>query len=261
MPRSWTARENVKKYEELLQLYCHESKTIFEIGKILNIHYVTVYQRLIRFNIPIRGSEKSCHNARILLVPPHSGDLAEFCGIMLGDGHVGLAQLFVTVNVKTDSSYIQYLQNLIEGLFNFRPRVIRFRGVCVDLCITSKHLMRELRTIGLYSPNKVRDQVVIPHWIFQSTEYQRRFVRGFFDTDGSIYQLKWFNAVQMSFKNRSFPLLEGTREILLSCGYRPSRISNYSVYLTRRQDVRRYIQEIGFGNDKHRLRARSFGIP
>jgi len=179
---------------------------------------------------------------------------------MLGDGHVGLSQLFITVNVKTDASYVLYLQNLIEGLFNFRPRLtaIRRRSI-LDLYVTSTFLMKELRTIGLYSPNKVRDQVGIPNWIFQSTEYERRFIRGFFDTDGSIYQLKWFNAVQMSFKNRSFPLLAGTREILLSLGYRPSKISNYSIYLTRRQDIRRYIEEIGFGNEKHGLRARLFG--
>ncbi len=164
------------------------------------------------------------------------------------------------VNIKTDAPYVTYLQSLLESLFTFRPRVSQIRGVCVYLYITSLHLMKELRTIGLYSPNKVRDQVSIPYWIFKSTEYQRRFVRGFFDTDGSIYQLKWFNAAQMSFKNRSFPLLEGTRDILLSLGYRASRISNYSIYLTRQQDIRRYIEEIGFGNDKHRLRARLFGI-
>ncbi len=90
--------------------------------------------------------------------------------------------------------------------------------------------MKELRTIGLYSQNKVRDQVGIPDWIFHTAEYQRRFVRGFFDTDGSIYQLKRFHAIQMSFRNRSFPLLEGTRRILLGLGFHPSRVSSYSVY-------------------------------
>ncbi len=130
----------------------------------------------------------------------------------------------------------------------------------MDLYITSTFLMKELRTIGLYSMNKVRDQVGIPDWIFLEAEYQRRFVRGFFDTDGSIYELKHFSAVQMSFRNRSFPLLEGTRRILLNLGFHVSRISNYSVYLTRKGDIRRYVQEIGFGNAKHSTRAARFGI-
>ncbi len=105
MPRPWTPREKSEKYEELIQLYSHQSKTIAEIGRILHIHEYTVYKRLIKFNIPIRGAEKSCHNARILHVPLHTGDLAEFCGVVLGDGHVGLTQLLITVNVSTDASY------------------------------------------------------------------------------------------------------------------------------------------------------------
>ncbi len=86
MPKKWTALEESKKYEELLELYVRQHKTIFEIGRILGLEAGSVYWRLMRCKIPIRGSEKSCHNARILHVPPHSGDLAEFCGVMLGDG-------------------------------------------------------------------------------------------------------------------------------------------------------------------------------
>lgn len=83
-------------------------------------------------------------------------------------------------------------------------------------------------------------------------------MRGFFDTDGSIYGFKHFHAVQMSFRNRSFPLLEVTRRILLNLGFQASRISSYSVYLTRREDMRRYVEEIGFGNTKHSTRAARF---
>lgn len=130
----------------------------------------------------------------------------------------------------------------------------------LDLYISSAQLVRELREIGLYSSNKVKDQVGIPHWIFSDVECQRRFVRGFFDTDGSIYLLKHFNAPQMLLKNCSRPLLDGTRQILLGLGYHPSRVSGYSVYLTRRSDVETYAREIGFGNLKHVKRAQAFGV-
>ncbi len=151
-------------------------------------------------------------------------------------------------NIKTDSPYASYLQDLLERLFDFRPSVTAVRrGSTVDLYITSTYLMKELRSIGIYSTNKVRDQVGIPDWIFLKAEYQRRFVRGVFDTDGSIYELKHFHAVQMSFRNRLFRLLEGTRRILLNLGFHASTVSSYSVYLTRREDIRRYVQEIGLG--------------
>lgn len=174
---------------------------------------------------------------------------------------MGVHQLTITVNIKTDAQYVPYLQDLVESLFQFRPPKTQVQdGSVVDLYLTSIHLMRELRGIGLNSSNKVKDQVGIPDWIFTETEYQRRFVRGFFDTDGSIYLLKHFNAPQMLFKNRSIPLLDGTRQILLNLGYYPSRVSGYSVYLTRRRDIERYVDEVGFGNSKHLERARRFGV-
>jgi hypothetical protein len=179
---------------------------------------------------------------------------------MLGDGNIAAAQLRVTVNAQTDLAYIPYLQDLFERLFAFRPRLARSRHGRVDLYLTSASLVRCLSTIGLHSRNKVRDQVGIPRWIFDSLEYRQRFVRGFFDTDGSIYRLKRFHAVQLSFRNRSTPLLDGTRQALLDLGYHPSLTSNYAVYLTRRRDIQRYIQEIGFGNAKHQFRARAFGL-
>ncbi len=261
MPARWTAQKEKEKYQELLDLYANQNKTISEIGAILSVAPNTVYDRLIRLKIPIQTEQKpGYNNARVIDVPPRSGDLAEFCGIMLGDGHIGPAQIFITVNIKTDSAYVPYLQDLLERLFHFRPRVtaVKSRSVA-DVYVTSAHLVRQLRGIGLYSSNKVRDQVGVPDWIFSALEYQRRFLRGFFDTDGSIYQLKHFEAVQMSFSNRSLPLLEGTRQLLLNLRYRPSRVSDHSVYLTRRKDIKTYIQEIGFGNAKHAERAQRFG--
>lgn len=55
-------------------------------------------------------------------------------------------------------------------------------------------------------------------------------------------------------------LLDGTRQALLDLEYHPSRVSDHSVYLTRRRDIEQYIQEIGFGNAKHRQRAAAFGV-
>jgi hypothetical protein len=100
----------------------------------------------------------------------------------------------------------------------------------------------------------------VPSWISDSLEYRGRLIRGFFDADGSIYRLNHFNAVQMSFMNRSMPLLYGARQVLLDLGYHPSLISNHPVYLTRRGDVARCIEEIGFGNARHHFHAKAFAI-
>lgn len=262
MPRRWSEQEEQEKIKELLDLYVHQNKTISQIAPILGLSQVGVYDRLVRLRIQTQRSLKPrFDNRRILDVPPLSEDLAEFCGVMLGDGHIGNGQIFITVNIKTDRNYVPYLQDLLERLFHFTPRVTKvINEAVVNLYVTSAYLVRKLRDVGIYSSNKVRDQVRVPDWIFGAPEYQRGFLRGFFDTDGSIYRLKHFDAVQMSFSNLSLPLLEGTRQLLLRLGYRPSRFSGHAIYLTRQTDVRKYAQEIGFGNLKHYGRAAIFGI-
>lgn len=263
MPRKWTGAEEHDKREELIELYVRQNKTIFQIGPILNLSPGAVYDRLVRLGIATRPKSlgKPSHNARMLDVPAFSAELAEFCGIMLGDGHLGRHQLSITINIKTDAHYVPYVQSLVESLFQYRPPRTQVKdGSVVDLYLTSTDLMKKLRNVGLYSSNKVKDQVGIPEWIFAGSEFQKRFVRGFFDTDGSIYLLKHFNAPQMLFKNKSIPLLDGTRQILLDLGFHPSRVSGFSVYLTRRRDIERYVAEIGFGNTKHLERARRFGV-
>src|SRR3989442_5286416 len=122
--RKWTEQQQRGKYKELAELYVHQNKTIFEIAALLHVHPGGVYDRLVRLGIPTgpKRHEKPSHNARMLHVPSLCGDLAEFCGVMLGDGHIGPSQIWITVNVKTDAPYIPYLQALQEHLFQFRPR-------------------------------------------------------------------------------------------------------------------------------------------
>jgi len=261
MPRRWTAQEETEKRIELEELYVRRNLPIGEIADLLGLAEMTVYNRLLRLGIRIQRELKPGYShARHIPLPAYSGDLAEFCGIILGDGHIGAGQFWVTINAQTDLHYVPYVQDLCEELFAFRPRIARDRPGSVDLYLTSSSLVKSLSRIGLYSSNKVHDQVAVPRWIFDSLEYRRRFLRGLFDTDGSIYRLKHFNAVQMSFRNRSTPLLEGTRQALHDLGYHPSRVSSHSVYLTRRADIDRYIKEIGFGNAKHRFRAKAFRV-
>ncbi len=104
--------------------------------------------------------------------------------------------------------------------------------------------------------NKVKSQVDVPKWIFSNEEFMKRFLRGFFDTDGSIYKLRY--GIQISFKNYSHPLLKSLQKMLSGLGYKPSRISSHSVYVTRVSDVVRFFEEIQPANIKHKKRYDAF---
>ena len=262
MPQRWTIKEENRKREELLDLYVNQNKAIGEIGKILSIGESTVFDRLKRLDIPTFPERKPHYLNKkrgSLVFPDFCENLAEFFGIMLGDGHIGLGQIWIYINTTTDRKYIPYVENLLEFLFGIKPgHHYRKNDDMVDLFISSVELINYLKEKGLFVTNKVKYQVDIPSWILNKDSYKKSFLRGFFDTDGSIYNLKF--GTQMSFCNKSIPLLLSTRKILLNLGYRPSNVSSYKVYLTRQPDLEKYVNEIGFGNQKHIDRAKNFGI-
>lgn len=109
--------------------------------------------------------------------------------------------------------------------------------------------------MGLVS-NKVKEQVGVPSWIFEETKYIKGFLRGFFDTDGSVYKLRF--GIQIAFTNRSLPLLISSRQMLTLLDYSPSAVSKYHVYLTRRDQVTKFFQEIQPSNQKHQVRFNKF---
>lgn len=245
-----------------VELYVKQNKPIGEIGQILGIAECTVFDRLKRLHIKITPERKALYLNKkrgVLSYPVYSEKLAEFVGVMLGDGHIASGQIWVFVNTATDRGYISYVQTLIRFLFGAEPSCYyRKDKDMANIFLSSVDLVRYLRDIGLFATNKVRQQADIPTWIFDSYAYKRSFLRGFFDTDGSLYPLKF--GIQMNFCNRSIPLLKSARRILVDLHFRPSRISCYKIYLTRRPDLYRYAQEIGFGNPKHLTKAKRFGL-
>lgn len=253
MARRWTTDEENKYRAELIRLYVRENRSLKEVAKVLKIAEQTVFQRLNRLDIPTRPDLKTNYRNRrsdIIFPTVRSESLAEFFGIMLGDGHVSRFQILVTLGNK-EESYAQHVCALMKKLFGASPSIgIRKTGYR-DVYLGSVALAKWLFTEGLVS-HKVAAQVRTPRWIFAKKKYMTAFLRGFFDTDGSVYKLKY--GTQVSFTNMSKPLLRDLQEMLRALGYGASGISGNSVYLTKNADVRRFFREAGPANTKHRRR-------
>lgn len=259
MPARWTIQEEKEKRKELASFYIFENRTIGEIADILEIQESTVFGRLRRLGIPIEPWKKDgyLNKRKGVNIPSFSRNLAEFIGVMLGDGHISNTQIWISSG-ENEKEYHRYLINLAESLFSVRMKSIkRTHKAAIALYMGSVEIVQFLLRMGLVH-NKVREQVQIPPWIMKKHEYAKGFLRGFFDTDGSVYKLRF--GVQMGFCNRSLPLLFGTKSLLDSLGYSPSEMSSYRIYLTRKADLMRYASDIGFGNLKHLAKARKFGI-
>lgn len=258
MATRWTKHQEQLYAEELRKLYILENKTISEIGVILKLSPSTVYDRLIRLKIPSTPKLKVHYlNKRqdITIPKRYSKILAEFFGVMLGDGKLSHFQIAVTLGNK-EEVYAAYVAKLFYKLFGVYPKIITdiakgYRIVYLGSIKISKWLITE----GLVY-NKVAMQVDVPRWILSERKYIKRFVRGFFDTDGSIYKLKY--GVQLSFTNYSLPLLISLQWSLRQLGYRVSKISGHRFYLTRIDDIKKFFKEIKPCNPKHVRRFHLF---
>jgi len=252
MPKKWSKHEKHKKYNELYGLYVSRNKTIGEIANILGIAEQTVFKRMKKLGIRSAPELKKTYIARVrkdIKIPKHhSGALAEFMGIMLGDGHLSLYQIIITLGPK-ELTYAEYIVKLVQGVFGAKPKVGFRKTGAMDVYLGSVALTKWLKSEGLVQ-NKVMLQVAVPKWIFNKKEYMRYFLKGFFDTDGSVYKLRF--GIQISFTNKSLPLLRSIHRMLLRLGYRPSFISGYRVFITRQKSIIKFFKEIRPANPKFR---------
>ena len=257
MARRWNKTEENFYRDKLKDLYVKQNKTIAEIGFHLKVSEKTVFDRLKRLGISTnpKGKVRYCNRSRTVTVPnARSAKLAEFYGIMLGDGHISRFQIVATLGTK-ELNYVKYVAALMNELFDAEPTVLVRKDGYRDVYFGSVDLIKYLKVDGFVT-NKVKYQVDIPRWIFDKPEWMKYFVRGFFDTDGSVYQLRF--GIQVSFTNKSARLLISLHKMLIALGYNPSAISADRIYLTRRNDLTRFFSEVKPANTKHCRRYQHF---
>lgn len=195
--------------------------------------------------------------------PHRSTDLAEFVGIIMGDGGIADYQVIVTLHSIDDKEYGEYVAGLITKLFS-TPVSIQPRINCnaTDYVVSRKQLVSFcIQTLGLVQGNKVAQQITIPQWVIQKPNYTKACIRGLFDTDGSVFthtysvKGKIYRYKKMSFCSRSIPLLHAVCTALESLGIR-ARIGKDQVWLDSRESVQKYMEHIGTHNPKHLKRWR-----
>lgn len=191
---------------------------------------------------------------RSIIEPEESEDLAEFIGIMLGDGGLTHFQCTVYLNSETDQEFAYYTRNLVNKLFGIMPRIyIHKKHKVWRVSISSVNLVKYLTAKGLSLGDKVRIQVGVPSWVQANPKYIKACIRGLIDTDGSFivhrYKIKGkeYSYPRLSFSNRSEPLLNFIYKELRRLGFNPKSQKN-AVCLYSQDEVKRYLELIGVNN-------------
>ncbi len=193
-----------------------------------------------------------------------SENLAEFVGIMLGDGGITSSQCAITLNSQADSDYIEFVSDFTYKLFGERPKRFKKKDCnAIVLYYNGVGLVQYLCKIGLKAGNKVKQQVGVPDWIKNSYSFKIACLRGLMDTDGGVFMHNYnvngkkYNYKKICFSNRSIPLLIFVMETLSELGFTPKlidKIENKKVWLYNENEVNRYLTIIG----SHNLRLLRF---
>ena len=128
------------------------------------------------------------HRKKVIL-PKYSVELAEFFGIMMGDGGINNPwQANITLNSIKDAEYAKYVSILCNKLFDIFPATHKrkTRNTLV-LSLASTSVVDFLVKNGLVRGNKLKTGLKIPKWILEQPSYKKACVRGLIDTDGCMF--------------------------------------------------------------------------
>jgi DNA-binding transcriptional regulator WhiA len=117
-----------------------------------------------------------------------NNEVAELCGVILGDGHLHNTENRITITGSIED--LDYYQNhiipLFEKYFNIIPKLIKDKNKnSYRLVLQNKRVFNFfINEVGLIRGRKI--SIYIPRLIFEDITLLKPFIKGLFDTDGSL---------------------------------------------------------------------------
>lgn len=253
------------KYGKLVSFFNEETLIDKETFNKLNLkqsYKRFVIEELDNYWGQSKGGANSNGRTKEIKIPEKDQELAEFWGIVLGDGHVekikrykvGVYKIKIAGHSIDDRDYLlNFVRPLSEKLFRVKSRVYESKfknGIYV--MIDGRRIVDFFESEGFKAGNKIVNKVRIPDWIRENKIFLASCLRGLFDTDGSFYRLTNQNSHQIHFVNYNLGLLKDVRESLLELGINPSKIYHSKrLVITKKSEIEKFYKLVGFSNPKH----------
>ena len=185
-------------------------------------------------------------------------DMAEFLGILAGDGCLSLSnhEVAVSGHLKLDEEFmLGRVALLIFGLFGVRVKIKRHqRNNNIRCVVNSKKLSNFLASRFGHPKGKKLGKLHIPQEIAESPRFLSAYLRGLFDTDGSVYMRRKRGLV-LSIISKDALYLQEVKKGMEDLGFHPS-VSGKNLYLYRQHEIDRFFLRIKPQNRKHLQRFR-----
>lgn len=201
----------------------------------------------------------------IILPKETSEKLAEFFGILAGDGYVNFKNDHdYTVSIaghKIDDElyHLKYIYPLFRELFGLNPKInIKLKQNGRYIYIRSKTIVNFIKSNYFY---KYKGKIDIPDWIFENKKYFNSFLRGLVDTDGSVAikkrykSIPYYPVISITIKNKDLTekIANYLKENRFTVWWGISNKKNlvYRVELSGIKNLNLWKDKISFSNQKH----------
>jgi len=197
----------------------------------------------------------------------------ELIGALIGDGHIYRKKhkyiVGFTGNKITDRKYYRKLETLIWKVWHKKVKS-KIRENAVRIQFDSLPVVLRLINYFKIPANKGKCcKVFIPPQILKNRNLVNHTIRGIVDTDGSIFVADKPGAPKypsIEITTTSNKLAKQLRAVLINKGFRVAKIWSYcskmsklttfKVPLNGKQNLRKWVAEIGFSNSYKMNRAR-----
>ena len=123
--------------------------------------------------------------------------LGEACGIFAGDGGMYETQRSIVLEVRGRKDELNYYSNYVRPIFEkILPRKLKLikrsysQGYVIGILVCGKEAVRIFHTFLEFPIGNKSNNLRIPRLVFNNHEYWKAYVRGVFDTSGSVYLRK-----------------------------------------------------------------------
>ena len=193
--------------------------------------------------------------------------IAELIGAIIGDGYIYRKnrkyQIGIVGNPNTDKEYLEKLKELIkkewkkEVKIKLRSKAIRIVFYSKEIC---KFLTNDMKIF--YGKGKCQ-RIMIPRQIFEDRNLAKLTIRGIADTDGSVFVSKKpgvenYHCIEIT--TTSVNLANQIKDLLNQNNFKvtsrlekrkninPNALPSYKVTLNGKENLKKWIGEIGFSN-------------
>jgi len=174
------------------------------------------------------------------------GNLAELIGVVLGDGHISSYPRTEELRIISNSNnpgFISRYSKIMEKVFNKKPYIRSSnQNNSTRIGLFEKHISDRIKI-----PSGARKylKIVVPIWILKNKKFVVRYLRGFYEAEGShsIHLPTYTYKVQ--FSNRNVSMLRNVFRLVSLLGFHPHK-SRDMIQLSKKNEVLEFINLIKF---------------